>query len=255
MISYAQNLEDVILQRVFDRDHGTFVDVGANDPVIDSATYAFYRRGWRGIAIEPLPFLHARAQAMRPEDVNVRALASDTDGEVDFYEVATSHGLSTLDPDNAAWLAAHGYKVRRTSMPALTLDTILGRHLAGRSIDVLTIDVEGAEPKVLAGIDLQRFRAAVVMIEAMAPIRQVDVSAPSEAVLRAAGYEPVYDDGLNRFFLAAEHAELKPRFRYPPNVFDRFQRSRELQLEADLAEARERIAELENMLMASRSRR
>jgi len=195
--------------------------------------------------VEPLLPLHLRALELRPEDVNVRALASERDGEVDFFEVETFHGLSTLDAAHAAWLEGQGYTVVPTRMAALTLDTILDRHLGARAIDVMTIDVEGAEPKVLSGLDLARYRPVLVMIEAMAPIRQTDVSAPSEVILRGAGYEPVYEDGLNRFFLAAEHSELKPRLRYPPNVFDRYQRSRELELEAELAKARARIAALE----------
>ena len=39
MISYAQNFEDVVLNRVFhDVKDGRYIDVGAYDPVIDSVT-------------------------------------------------------------------------------------------------------------------------------------------------------------------------------------------------------------------------
>lgn len=245
IVSYAQNLEDVILQRVFDREHGVYVDVGANDPVIDSTSYAFYRRGWRGIAVEPQAVLHRRACEIRPGDTNVQALASDGEGLVAFYEVSPWHGLSTLDPEIAARHAADGYTVAEAEVPALTLTGILDVHLHGRTIDFLAIDAEGAEPKILAGLDFRRYRPAVVMFEAMEPTRQIDVSAPSEALLRAAGYAPVYEDGLNRFFLAQEHAALASRFRFPPNVFDDYRRAREIELETALAAARRRIAELE----------
>jgi FkbM family methyltransferase len=248
MISYAQNLEDVIFQRVFEKDDGVYVDVGANDPVIDSATYALYRRGWRGIAVEPQAALHARALEIRPEDTNIQALASDVEDIVAFYEVEPWHCLSTLDPAIAARHAADGFTVRETRMPALTLNTLLTEHLGPRVIDLLTVDVEGAEEKVLAGLDLRRYRPTLIMIEAMAPERQIDVSQPSEAILRSAGYEPVYEDGLNRFFLAAEHSALKPHFRYPPNVFDGFRRAGEITLEAALEAARSRIAELERLV-------
>ena len=47
MISYAQNFEDVILQRVFHAcDQGRYVDIGGYDPTIDSVTKHFYDRGW-----------------------------------------------------------------------------------------------------------------------------------------------------------------------------------------------------------------
>ena len=54
MISWAQNLEDVMLARAFKGTaRGYYVDVGAYDPVIDSVTRHFYEAGWHGINIEP----------------------------------------------------------------------------------------------------------------------------------------------------------------------------------------------------------
>jgi hypothetical protein len=54
MTSYAQNHEDVLLERCFrNQVEGFYIDVGAWDPVIDSVTQWFYLRGWRGINVEP----------------------------------------------------------------------------------------------------------------------------------------------------------------------------------------------------------
>jgi hypothetical protein len=72
MISYAQNQEDVIIARVFpDRHHGTYVDVGAHFPVIDSVTEHFYRLGWRGLNIDPLPAAYAELCQVRVHDINL----------------------------------------------------------------------------------------------------------------------------------------------------------------------------------------
>ncbi len=54
-ISYAQNREDVVLQRALSGvQRGRYVDVGANDPTEDSVSKAFYEAGWRGITVEPV---------------------------------------------------------------------------------------------------------------------------------------------------------------------------------------------------------
>jgi hypothetical protein len=46
MASYAQNFEDVILQRALRFvGIGCYLDVGASLPHKDSVSYAFYRRG------------------------------------------------------------------------------------------------------------------------------------------------------------------------------------------------------------------
>ena len=61
-VSYAQNREDVVLYRALGHiSGGRYVEVGANDPIADSVTYAFYERGWSGI--EALPGIPGRAGA------------------------------------------------------------------------------------------------------------------------------------------------------------------------------------------------
>ena len=55
-VSYAQNFEDVILNRALHGvTDGCYIDIGANDPEVDSVSLAFYERGWRGLHVEPLP--------------------------------------------------------------------------------------------------------------------------------------------------------------------------------------------------------
>jgi hypothetical protein len=58
-ISYAQNMEDILLDRVFRGRPGTFMDIGGNHPFIDNNTYFFYVRGWRGVSLEPTQRGHA----------------------------------------------------------------------------------------------------------------------------------------------------------------------------------------------------
>ena len=58
-ISYAQNLEDVLLWRALGHiKNGFYIDVGANHPEWDSVTKHFYDLGWRGVNIEPMPREH-----------------------------------------------------------------------------------------------------------------------------------------------------------------------------------------------------
>jgi len=74
-ISYAQNYEDVMLQRAFkDIKKGFYIDVGANDPVIDSVTKAFYDSDWHGINIEPVTEWFIKLQEARPNDTNLNII-------------------------------------------------------------------------------------------------------------------------------------------------------------------------------------
>ena len=70
-VSYSQRFEDLYLGCCFpDQRDGFYIDIGAGHPVYDNVSFAFYERGWRGIAVEPNPWLLQLAQrraAARPQ--------------------------------------------------------------------------------------------------------------------------------------------------------------------------------------------
>jgi hypothetical protein len=74
---------------------------------------------------------------------------------------------------------------------------------------------------------------------------QVESYASWEPILLNAGYQFVYADGLNRFYLANERAGLQEAFKYPPNVFDGFLLSaqQEAETKAQQAETKAQQAE------------
>ena len=66
-VSYAQNLEDVVLSRLLTAaPHGRFIDVGAGHPVHGNVMHGLYMHGWRGINVEPMPVEAELLRAMRP---------------------------------------------------------------------------------------------------------------------------------------------------------------------------------------------
>ncbi len=104
-ISYAQNREDILLDRIFGEHVGRYMDVGSCHPVLHSNTQFFYERGWRGVNFEPSCSSFHRFLDHRPEDLNLNLAASDFDGELTFYEVDDHHGISTLSAE-----IAQGYR-------------------------------------------------------------------------------------------------------------------------------------------------
>lgn len=224
-VSYAQNLEDVVLNRRFrDKPHGTYVDVGASHPVVDSVTHAFYERGWSGLNIEPLPDRIAELRYARPRDLNLQIAVAEAPGRATFHVFPRWHGLSTLDGAIAGEMRRWGDEAYPVEVEIRTLSDVLAE--AGvREIDVLKIDVEGAEGRVLAGLDLARWRPVVLLMEATYPTTAEPNHQGWEPALLAAGYRFVLFDGLNRFYLREESADLEPCFRLPPHVFDDYRRA------------------------------
>ena len=74
ILSYAQELEDVILYSVLGETvkDGFYIDVGANDPWEISVTKLFYELGWSGINVEPLQHSYESLVKDRDRDINVQ---------------------------------------------------------------------------------------------------------------------------------------------------------------------------------------
>ncbi|MDE2581542.1 MAG: FkbM family methyltransferase, partial [Rhodospirillales bacterium] len=243
-VSYAQNYEDVMLRRALRGvDQGFYIDVGANDPNLHSVTKAFYLEGWRGINIDPVPACVRRLQAERSRDITLPLAAGAASGSVTLYEIPDT-GLSTIDPSVAEQHRAAGYPVRTMDIGVRTLSSICAEYVTGE-IHFLKIDVEGAEKDVLLGLDLMRWRPWIIVVEAMAPMAQHPTHQEWEALILSGRYRFAYADGLNRYYIAEEHAELSGAFDYPPNVFDDFTvvACRESQQRAEAAERRAESAE------------
>ena len=220
-ISYAQNNEDVMLYRALrEVKEGFYIDVGAQDPVIDSVTKAFYERGWRGINIEPNEEYFRKLQDDRPHDINMLTAVGREPGAISFYEVAHT-GLSTTSAVYARGHAEAGYEVHFRNVACTTLDKIC-TDCGVETVHFLKIDVEGSERAVLEGFSFETVRPWMVVVEATEPNSTREVSAEWEHLLVGHRYQFVYFDGLNRFYIAAEHADLARHFSCPPNPFDQY---------------------------------
>ena len=222
MISYAQNFEDVMLERVF-RDHelGFYIDVGAGEPVLDSVTKHFYDKGWCGINVEPVASHFEKLTIERTRDTNLRVALSNETAVRDFHVFSDALNLSTLKADQAEKHQRTGYHRVVQQVHVTTLKAICERHVHG-PIDFLKIDVEGAESEVLAGADWTSYRPRVVVVESVEPLRGNPLPEGWDRDLVTGGYFLVYTDGLNQFYVREEDSRLKRHFLLPPNVFDQF---------------------------------
>jgi FkbM family methyltransferase len=214
-ISWAQHWEDVRLWRVFrHRPPGFYVDVGAMDPVIDSVTKVFYDHGWHGINIEPHPAYAAALRSVRTRDVVEETAADDAKGSVPLHLIATGDGddtgLSTTVERHARLHATDGMSIRTIDVRTAPLTELLAGTDAEdpTGFHFLKIDVEGREAAVLRGIDLDRFRPIVVVLEAREPNRPTDAYGTAEDLLLRSAYRFSTDDGINRWYAREDATEV-----------------------------------------------
>jgi len=222
MISYAQNFEDVLLHRVFpDRKEGFYIDVGAMDPVLESVTKFFYDEGWSGINIEPNEWFYSKLLQERPRDINLRLALGDREENRELH-VFEQYGISTFEESHRDRFVELGYEAKPKTARVSTLAAVC-RDFVRREIDFLKVDCEGWEESVLRGADWDRFRPIVVLVEATAPGTTTPTWREWEPFLiEQARYDLAYFDGLNRFYVRREYADLRCHFEVPPNVFDGF---------------------------------
>lgn len=221
-LSYAQNGEDIILWRALGHvDSGFFVDVGAAEPIHFSATYSLYLRGWRGINIEPVAAFAEELRTARPEDITLELAVGEFDRDVTAY-VVPGTGLSTTNESRGKALVESELDVVEVSVRETTLTSVLNDHVdLGRAIHVLKVDVEGSEREVLLGLDFKVWRPWVLVIEATEPTTQRRSHDSWEPLLLEADYEYCGFDGLNRYYVAAEHRDLAADLDHGPCEFDR----------------------------------
>lgn len=198
---------------------GVYVDIGAQHPVVDSVSKAFYEQGWRGIHVEPVPHYAQLLRQDRPDEEVLQLALADRAGILELHVIPET-GLSTGVKAYAKIIEEqHGFAHQTVPTPMLPMSIALAS-LAGQQVHWLKIDVEGFEEDVLRGWDSKVLRPWIILIEATVPMSTELRYEGADKILVDAGYEFVYFDGLNRFYIAVEHAELAPALRIPPNVFD-----------------------------------
>jgi FkbM family methyltransferase len=218
-VSYAQNFEDVLLWRVFrDVESGKYIDIGAQDPVMDSVSLAFYEAGWRGTHVEPVPSYAARLREARPDETVIQAAVSDIAGPLTFFELG---GLSSGRPDIAEHHSKSGHKPQEILVPTIRLEELL----ATEKDDVhwLKIDVEGMEAEVLRSWGSSKKRPMALIVEATFPNSEETTEHLWIDEVLSRGYTEVFFDGLSRYFIHEQHVELGERLNRPANVFDGYQ--------------------------------
>jgi FkbM family methyltransferase len=164
---YSQNGEDVLVDELLEGiepGSAIYIDVGANQPSQISNTYLFYRKGYRGILVEPNRELGGLCRYFRPHDTFLCVGAAESAGVAEF-----KIGESSV----TAGFLGHGAAHRATWVPLLPVDTIWKS--AGKSMPVFlfSIDTEGFDLKVLLGAGETLRHTACVVVEGKENSREI----------------------------------------------------------------------------------
>jgi FkbM family methyltransferase len=192
--------EIMMILDAFDSENGVFVEVGANDPFVNSISYPLECIGWRGILIDPLKKCYLNIQENRPltKSFHCACVAPEQVGKITLHapdetSVYASVGKNIDDIDVT-------YKHSEV-VEALTLDQIL-ESLNRPSIDLLSIDTEGTELDVLRGLDLSKNQPRLIIIED----KLYNLS--KHSYLKKNGYKLVKRTMVNSWYVKRDESSL-----------------------------------------------
>ena len=200
-------VEQQLVQAFFADRIGFYVDVGANDPVLDSQSEHLEALGWTGLLIEPDPdYCDLLRKNRRGVVVQMACSSPENAGKQLLLNRAGPH--STLESKPIAL----GAVVRSTvAVQCETLDAILCRHNAPIGFDLLSIDIEGHELMALSGFSFDKWRPQLVLIEDH--VTHLD----KHKLMRINGYQLLMRTGLNSWYVPAHFPyrhSLLARFQY-----------------------------------------
>lgn len=150
-----------------DYGSGFYVDVGANEPKLSSNTYWAYRKGWRGINIEPTEGSERAFGLVRPRDKTVEVAIAESDGVAEFYSWSSLPTRNTLVESRLDGTADYvGEQPEVRMVETRRLESVLDEHLPdGMKIDFLNVDAEGFDLIALQSNNWEKHRPELVIVE------------------------------------------------------------------------------------------
>lgn len=205
--SYSQCGEDLIVRYVFDFlkiPSPTYIDIGAHHPHYLNNTYLFYQQGSKGINVEPDPTLFEAFPNQRKRDTNLNVGISNCEGELPFYVMSVPTLNTFSEADAEAAVAQGSVKIEKIlPVKVRPINTVLQENLPDKSLDFLSIDVEGLDYAILSSMDVTRWRPKVICAETItySEANQGKKIPEIAGLLFDLGYESYADTHINTIFV------------------------------------------------------
>ena len=163
--TYSMDGEDIIIQNYFkNKNKGFYVDIGCYHPIHRNNTFLLYKKGWRGMNIDIHNFSIELFEHVRPKDLNYNFAVSNKNEKIKMYFQKELSQLSTIEQDQAKKVFQG--TIKQKEIQAYTLNEILNfSKLENKKIDLLDVDVEGADLKVLQGLSFEKYRPELICVE------------------------------------------------------------------------------------------
>lgn len=207
MCTYSQQGEDMLIAlacKELGITKPTYMDIGASHPFTINNTALFHKKGMRGVNIEPDPAVFAELAAWRPRDTNLNIAVGDTDGTATLYVFNHSelNTLSKTEADERATLPGLSIQ-KELTIPVLTIGTVVEKYCNGIFPNILSLDAEGMDEKILRSIDFVKNYPKIICVETLvfAGAEAGTQNAAIGDLLQAQGYTVFASTHINTIFI------------------------------------------------------
>src|SRR5205823_3960574 len=131
-------------------------------------TYFFYRKGYRGVLVEPNVTMCEQLRTVRPGDTTLAAGIGVTAAREADYYLMTDPSWNTFSREEAEQrqkVTGQKISIRKViKTPLLNINDVMEEHFGGAPV-FLSIDAEGLDLAILKSIDFDRFRPPLICAE------------------------------------------------------------------------------------------
>lgn len=164
--TYSQAGEDAIVRFIFEEllfvQKPSYIDIGAYHPYHLSNTAIFSETGSWGINIEPNPQQFKLFEAHRKHAVNLNCGIGLQQDTITYYSLKHPT-LNTFIKEEA--MKYEQDILQEIPITVYPLSTIIATHAKDKTIDFLSLDVEGLDESIIQSIDFNVFKPKVMCIE------------------------------------------------------------------------------------------
>lgn len=214
--SYSQCGEDLIIYFIFKNllkiEKPTFIDIGANDPILFNNTFKLYRNGCMGINIDPNRESIKLFNKIRKKDINIHCGIGKEKAIKKFF-VFNNSMLNTFDGEVAD---VQGGVVATERVQVETIANVL-HHLKFTAMpDFLSLDTEGMDEEILKSVfsvSSQFGFPKVICVETIKKLGDIEWQKDKKLIeyLMDNGYIHHSDTFINSIFVHPYYLKVKIR--------------------------------------------
>ena len=211
-----------IIEDVFPlKESGFFLEIGAMDGFTGSNTFILEKSyNWAGICVEPNPALYKTLVARR----GCTCVSDCVDrfaGNVDFYYRGSCGGIVTSgtdnDPDVRCGEISNAYrdgKIEPTE--TITLVELLEKYNAPKSIEYFSLDIEGAEERILDNFPFDQYVFLALTVERPSMKLNAVLADNDYVFVKNSFYDSFY---VHRSIESFEGIEKQPFWQIPAKTY------------------------------------